>query len=393
MSAEPEPKYEYSEPCDRPGCDGSEAKLRCTQCKVVFYCNTNCQRGHWKTHKEECIRFLENYKEFEKKDREMDQYVNRSEQSVGSECCVCYEPIGEISDVMQLPCKHCFCVQCMVQLSGHHDNGNVQCPLCRESAGVGLDFIIQIYRNCANFLARAGRAHLVNKELMSHYCDLASAEIAKLGPLSDYGISPDGLHFVNQISCVRAGIAYFEGNFEECVVICNTTLTPPSPPPNFTIADQVKIELLEFLQLSLMDLGRYEDASTSLIDTFDFLCGHTKHCRNALFNGSRIYYYTGRYKDAISIAEAAVEMNRHYDNVYKYIVLSYKALGDWDSAIATQRKAVRYETPWDPKRTAQLAAGLSALVAERGAARVSDTGTSDAIVSRELPSSSATDQK
>lgn len=30
--------------------------LRCTQCLTAFYCDTNCQRSHWETHKQFCRR-------------------------------------------------------------------------------------------------------------------------------------------------------------------------------------------------------------------------------------------------------------------------------------------------------------------------------------------------
>lgn len=31
-----------------------EASLKCTACKLVFYCGVEHQRKHWKTHKTEC---------------------------------------------------------------------------------------------------------------------------------------------------------------------------------------------------------------------------------------------------------------------------------------------------------------------------------------------------
>ena len=30
------------------------AETKCTGCKTVFYCNKDCQKKHWKTHKFEC---------------------------------------------------------------------------------------------------------------------------------------------------------------------------------------------------------------------------------------------------------------------------------------------------------------------------------------------------
>ena len=37
-------------------CGGVREKLlRCKRCKLVFYCHSNCQKSHWKTHKVNCI--------------------------------------------------------------------------------------------------------------------------------------------------------------------------------------------------------------------------------------------------------------------------------------------------------------------------------------------------
>ena len=32
------------------------AKLKCSQCKIVSYCGTDCQKLHWQTHKRMCRR-------------------------------------------------------------------------------------------------------------------------------------------------------------------------------------------------------------------------------------------------------------------------------------------------------------------------------------------------
>ncbi|CAI5714927.1 unnamed protein product [Peronospora destructor] len=39
--------------CDKRAASGKELK-RCTRCKCTFYCNAQCQRGHWKDHKVSC---------------------------------------------------------------------------------------------------------------------------------------------------------------------------------------------------------------------------------------------------------------------------------------------------------------------------------------------------
>ncbi len=40
------------------------AKLRCSKCKIVFYCNMNCQKQDWTNHKKKCRNPLANAPEF-----------------------------------------------------------------------------------------------------------------------------------------------------------------------------------------------------------------------------------------------------------------------------------------------------------------------------------------
>jgi tetratricopeptide (TPR) repeat protein len=79
------------------------------------------------------------------------------------------------------------------------------------------------------------------------------------------------------------------------------------------------------------------------------------------------YYEMGEYAQAISIGSVAVEANHHYEGVHKYIALSYKALGRYDEAILTMRRAVRYEQPWDAAHVAVCQTLLDELVAEKKA--------------------------
>ena len=41
-------------PC---GFCGREASLKCAKCKIIFYCNKNCQKKNRKQHKNDCFDF------------------------------------------------------------------------------------------------------------------------------------------------------------------------------------------------------------------------------------------------------------------------------------------------------------------------------------------------
>jgi tetratricopeptide (TPR) repeat protein len=92
---------------------------------------------------------------------------------------------------------------------------------------------------------------------------------------------------------------------------------------------------------------------------------YTDTIRNFYQNLSRCFYHIGDYKMSIQMGDAAVTMNRHYDGVYKYIALSYKGMEYLDAAIATMRKAKRYETPWDKEHCETVNALLISLLTEK----------------------------
>jgi tetratricopeptide (TPR) repeat protein len=69
---------------------------------------------------------------------------------------------------------------------------------------------------------------------------------------------------------------------------------------------------------------------------------------------SRCAYHLGKYDKALNAGEAAIQMNRHFPNVHKYVALSQKAMGDNDAARVTMARAVAYETPWDEQHKADV---------------------------------------
>jgi hypothetical protein len=61
--------------CFRPGTKGHTIELlKCNRCKVVCYCNRDCQREHWKKHKKTCGKKAEN-KEINDRQKKYDELV------------------------------------------------------------------------------------------------------------------------------------------------------------------------------------------------------------------------------------------------------------------------------------------------------------------------------
>jgi len=69
--------------------------------------------------------------------------------------------------------------------------------------------------------------------------------------------------------------------------------------------------------------------------------------RQVMMGICRCLYEIGRFEHAIQIGQSAIEMNRHFQKVHKYVALAQKAKGEHSDAVATITRAVLYEAPWD----------------------------------------------
>jgi tetratricopeptide (TPR) repeat protein len=97
-------------------------------------------------------------------------------------------------------------------------------------------------------------------------------------------------------------------------------------------------------------VGQWESAIEMYKGIFDEIPSRSPPEQRAVIMGlSRCCYEIGDYDNSISFGEGAIEMNRHFPEVHKYVALSQKATGDLDAAKATMTRAVLYETPWDEK--------------------------------------------
>jgi hypothetical protein len=74
--------------------------------------------------------------------------------------------------------------------------------------------------------------------------------------------------------------------------------------------------------------------------------------RRVIMGFCRCFYEVGRYDHAIELGMSAIEMNRYFPEVHKYVALAQKANGDRIAARTTMKRAVIYETPWDDKNIA-----------------------------------------
>lgn len=99
---------------------------------------------------------------------------------------------------------------------------------------------------------------------------------------------------------------------------------------------------------------QYEKNWEAAFETYQSLCmdsfnRSSPEQRQVMMGISRCFYKMKNYDHAIEVKDTAIEMNRHFPQVHKYVAFAYKAKGDIKTAILTMTKAVMYEAPWDDK--------------------------------------------
>jgi len=107
-------------------------------------------------------------------------------------------------------------------------------------------------------------------------------------------------------------------------------------------------------KLLIAEYWQYEENWEAAFETYrsiydEMIYRSPPEQRQHLMGMCRCLYNMGRYDLAIDAGGSAIEMNRHFPEVHKYVAFSHKAKGDRAAAIVTMTRAVLYEAPWDEK--------------------------------------------
>lgn len=339
---EPIENAAFVTPCDC--CQQKNGDLRCGKCKCMYYCSRECQARAWREHKSDCTALAASHIEFSQTDRKMDDRTKRKEDAASEVCAICLEQIEDNS--LELPCQHVFCIECMKL---HHKNSastNTPCPLCRAETNVHQ----YVYVNAVNFFNRAYR----QPSRKDHFCQMARKELKPIE--NESRGSPE-------IQSLIAELLYLEEKYADAIALSESILK------NKPAMSMVFSNLTNIIQ-SHLKLSQFKSAFLAIQRMLPLTSDPSEYAKEVRFlyqSTCRCYYEFGEYAQAIRIGDAAVEANRHYEGVHKYIALSYKALGRYDEAILTMRRAVRYEQPWDARNVAANQALLDELVAEKKA--------------------------
>ena len=118
--------------CAACGNDGDGLKT-CTPCKLVKYCNTACQRAHWKIHKKKC----------KKRAAELHDEAIFKEPPEREECPICMLTLplenGKIS--YQACCGKTLCAGCIY--AAYRADSRELCPFCRTPEATSDELIIE----------------------------------------------------------------------------------------------------------------------------------------------------------------------------------------------------------------------------------------------------------
>lgn len=115
-------------------------------------------------------------------------------------------------------------------------------------------------------------------------------------------------------------------------------------------ASDMESQLLQ-AEYIYQDDGQWESAAEVykrlLMNEDVYMASSPPQQRRVWMGLTRCFYEMGQYDKAIHAGTAAIEMNRHFPQVHRYVALSQKASGDLDAAKASMTRAVLYECPWD----------------------------------------------
>ena len=318
--------------CDGPGCSETGPPKMCSRCHMTFYCGVACQRAHWRNgHREDCrdINFFREH--FAKSESKTEEVCENASGSGGkAEAALLYAARASRGDKSAEERKH-YSELALAELARINTTAvNLRDPSeTAQALFTKTEVLLQLERP-ADALRALEELEAIDKQGRENKARIESL-LDSLEALEIQGRTSEADRVAQQLAEMR------EANM-------HTTRLP-----NCGFDLYIKMaECFEAMKEYRKAIDTYKFKIMDVIDYDDPDAMVTPPQQRMMFMGmSRCLYRLEKYDSAIHAGEAAVEMNRHFPQVHKYVALSQKATGDLRGAVQTMGRAVTYETPWD----------------------------------------------
>lgn len=337
------------------------AKLRCSSCKMVYYCSADCSKTHWqKDHRSRCKAFSARRKEFDEDEQVSRKFLEAQSLSEGMECAVCFSKMTA-DDTITLDCAHVFCMLCVDDMDrvDFERSGAFRhkCPVCRTERNE--HFVTYQHKFAVSWLNRAFRQTSCSP-LRRLWLDVARREIAKLDFLED-----------SILLGVKADIARAAGEYEESISLSEAALA--AQPESRAAVEDNHFFIAQNLTLAecllRVEPPRLDESKGVLRTVFRMVQeSDAISTRKAMALLSELELRAGNPRECISIGLDVIEMNRWYDDAYIHVARALVMLGDRDAAVRVMEKAAAYESAWDSNRVEVVRAKLSEFLAMQASA-------------------------
>ena len=299
------------------------------------------------------------------------------QEATNTDCAICLSET--IVNPLVLDCRHAFCFSCLSEyqelMSKYRQQ--IQCPLCRNpnAQGATLDHILLLTSRADKKEPGEEREHLFQEalDLLSKAMGSGAYDLRMLYSQAEILLlkgDPD------QALTVLSTLADVNKQGEENARVITGKLDRARElqlagreDEAGQLLDEIEVYQQTHSAIRTSDLGiqlllaQAHEANLDWDAAVDVYKGMFKILsddpseavqQRKLFMGiSRGFYETGDYDKALAAGEGAIEMNRHFPGVHKYVALSHKQKGNLEEAQAVMNRAVLYETPWDDSNRQQ----------------------------------------